>query len=338
MPPLPWKARVRWRRSLASRASTASSRRPAPGLARQTLTVGSRTDRMELVFDSALVEQEISGRRVMRIQKHQVLMRLGHPIMRQAMSTLCRQLHDPTAHDPIYRWSIAALHKTGFEALLVFHYTITAINELREPLHDEVMSAVFRIDGDRLTPVEPSFQQTVLQCEFHPIKTAKRRDEWVTTLRGKWFKHRSELEAFLHGQEKSLLTILQQRADTTLQREGDAAKESYRYRLKELQDRSRDQELNKLAKALVREQVGAMQPTLFEDVQEVAQVRVQEIEEQMTLLRLGTWTALVTCLPGRRDLRHLKDVLPRRYKLRKVQPLPLALMYLIPATAEDVRP
>lgn len=306
------------------------------GLARQTLTVGSRTDRMELVFDTALVENEISGRRVMQVQKHQVLMRLGHPIMRQAMSTLCRQLHDPTAHDPIYRWSIAALQKTGFEALLVFHYTITAINELREPLHDEVISSVFRIEGDRLTLVEPSFQHTVLQSEFHPIKTAKRRDEWVTTLRGKWFRHRSELEAFLHSQEKSLLTMLQQRADATLKQEGDAAKESYRYRLKELQDRSRDQELNKLAKALVREQVGAMQPNLFEEFQEDAKVRVREIEEQMTVLRQDV-DRTRDLLGKERDLR-LKNVLPRRYTLRKVQPLPLALMYLIPATAEDVRP
>ena len=306
------------------------------GLARQTLTVGSRTDRMELVFDAALVEQEISGRRVMRVQKHQVLMRLGHPIMRQAMSTLCRQLHDPTAHDPIYRWSIAALQRTGFEALLVFHYTITAINELREPLHDEVISSVFRIEGDRLTPVEPSFQQTVLQSEFHPIKTAKRRDEWVTTLRGKWFKHRSELEAFLRGQEKSLLTLLQQRADATLKRESDAAKESYRYRLKELQERSREQELNKLAKALVREQVGAMQPILFEEVQEDAKVRVQQIEEQMAVLRQDVERTR-DLLTKERDLR-LKDVMTRRYKLRKVQPLPLALMYLIPATAEDLQP
>jgi superfamily II DNA or RNA helicase len=62
------------------------------GLARQTLTVGSRTDRMELAFDNALVEEEINGRRVMRVKKHQVLMRLGHPIMRQAMATLSRLL------------------------------------------------------------------------------------------------------------------------------------------------------------------------------------------------------------------------------------------------------
>ena len=103
---------------------------------------------------------------------------------------MCRQLHDPTANDPIYRWSLAALHRTGFEALLVFHYTVTAINELREPLHDEVCSRVFRIEGDRLEPVEHDFEQTVLRSEFHPIKSPVRRDDWVRAFRGRWFTHR----------------------------------------------------------------------------------------------------------------------------------------------------
>ena len=52
-------------------------------------------------------------------------------------------------------------------------------------------------------------------------------------------------------QESALKTELQARADATKKRETDAAKESYRYRLKELQDRSREQELEKLAKELV---------------------------------------------------------------------------------------
>src|SRR5258708_22273375 len=129
------------------------------GLARQTLTVGTRTDRMELAFDAALVEDEVGGRRVMRLKKHQVLLRLGHPVMRQAMATLSRQLHDPEGRNAVFRWSIAALQRTGFEALLVFHYTLTAINELREPLHDEVLSSVFRIEGNKIELVEDQFKQ-----------------------------------------------------------------------------------------------------------------------------------------------------------------------------------
>ena len=176
------------------------------GLARQTLTVGPRTDRMELVFDTALVEEEVGGRRVLRLKKHQILLRLGHPIMRQAMATLCRQLHDPTAHDPIYRWSLAALHRTGFDALLVFYYTITAINELREPLHDEVACRVFRIVGDTLEPVDHDFEQSVLGSEFHPVKSPSSRDDWVKAFRGRWLTHRRQLEAFLRSQESALKT------------------------------------------------------------------------------------------------------------------------------------
>jgi hypothetical protein len=306
------------------------------GLARQTLTVGSRTDRMELVFDSSLIEEEVSGRRVMRLKKHQVLLRLGHPVMRQAMATLCRQLHDPTAHDPIFRWSIAALHKTGFEALLAFHYTVTAINELREPLHDEVLTKVFRIEGDRLTPVEDAFAQTVLRSEFLPIKSSKRQEEWVRTLRGKWFRHRGDLEAFLQGEEKSLLSLLQDRADATLKRESAAAKESYRYRLRELQDRSRDQEISRLARELVEQQAETMQPSLFEDITQAARGRAEELEEQIAILKQDV-TRTHELLTRERDHR-LKVILPKRFQLREVRVLPLALVYLIPATAEDVRP
>ena len=309
------------------------------GLARQTLTVGTRTDRMELAFDAALVEEEIGGRRFMRLKKHQVLMRLGHPIMRQAMATLCRQLHDPTGHDAVFRWSVAALHRSGFEAVVAFHYTLTAINELREPLHDEVVSTVLRVEGDQLAPVEDEFEHLVLQSEFLPVKSAKSRDEWVRTIRGHWFQHKSCLEDFLQQQEKKVRRLLERRAKTALQRELDAAKESYRYRLKELQDRSREQELGKLAKELVREQAEAMQPMLFDEFEQETKLRVQDIEDQMGVLRQDVERTR-ELLTKERDHR-LKVVLPKRFTLLKgsqgVRVLPLAVTYLIPATAEDVR-
>jgi superfamily II DNA or RNA helicase len=306
------------------------------GLVRQTLTVGPRTDRMELVFDSALVEKEVGGRRVLRLQKHQILLRLGHPIMRQAMATLCRQLHDPTAHDPIFRWSVAALHRTGFDALLAFYYTITAINELREPLHDEVVCRVFRIVGDQLEPVDHDFEQSVLGSEFHPVKAATSRDDWVKAFRGRWLTHRRQLEAFLRSQESALKKELQARADTTKKRETDAAKESYRYRLKELQDRSREQDLEKLAKQLLREQADLAQPRLFEEIEVETKMRVQEIEEQMAVLRQDVERTR-DLLTRERDKR-LNTVLPRRFQLREVRVLPLALTYLVPATKEDLQP
>ena len=306
------------------------------GLARQTLTVGSRTDRMELVFDAALVEEEVSGRRVMRIKKHQVLLRLGHPIMRQAMATLSRQLHDPEGRNAVFRWSIAAMQRTGFEALLVFHYTLTAINELREPLHDEVLSSVFRIEGNKIEPVEDQYQQSVLQSQLHPIKSSVRLDDWMRTLRGHWFQHKAELEKYLGWNEAEMRKVFDGRTSVALKRELDAAKESYRYRLKELQDRSREQELTKLAKELMKQQAESEQLLLFEEIQDEAKFRVHELEEQMTVLRQDVERTRELLEKERKH--RTEVVLPKRFQIREVRVLPLALTYVVPATAEDVQP
>ena len=138
---------------------------------------------------------------------------------------------------------------------------------------------------------------------------------------------------------KTIRSELEVRAASTVKRELDAAKESYRYRLKELQDRSREQEISKLAKALAQEQAEAMQPTLFEEFQEEAKVRVQDIEDQMGVLRQDVERTR-ELLTKERDHR-LKVVLPKRFKLiegsQGVRVLPLAVTYLIPATAEDLQ-
>ena len=98
--------------------------------------------------------------------------------------------------------------------------------------------------------MDHDFEQSVLGSEFHPVKSATSRDDWVKAFRGRWLTHRRQLEAFLRSQESALKTDLQARADATKKRETEAAKESYRYRLKELQDRSREQELEKLVEAI----------------------------------------------------------------------------------------
>ncbi len=310
--------------------------RPPPrweGLAKQTLSVGSQSDRMEIVFDASLVEQEKNGRRIMRLDKHQCLMRLGHPIMRQAMATLCRQLHDPRSRQPIFRWTVTGIEASGFEALLVYHHTLTAINQLREPLHDEVSAAVFRVEGDRLTPVEPDFEHRVLHSRQYPIASVERREDWVRTLRGHWYHHRSELEEFDGKQEELWKIEFEKRAEQSLKVELDDVKSSYQSRLAELRDRSRDRELEKLAKQLVEEQREALQRALFAEIQEDVRERASNIEEQISVLRQDVERTRLT-LETERD-RRIQEVLPNRFAIREVRVLPLAVAYVVPAAAED---
>jgi len=79
--------------------------------------------------------------------------------------------------------------------------------------------------------------------------------------------------------------VLQRRADATLKRELRAEKESYQHRLRELQDRSREQALRRIAKELVRQRIETQQLALFEDIQQEAEMEVQELEQQVAVLK-----------------------------------------------------
>ena len=86
----------------------------------------------------------------------------------------------------------------------------------------------------------------------------------------------------------------------------------------------------------LREQADLAQPKLFEEFEVEAKVRVQEIEEQMAVLRQDV--ERTRDLLTREQDQRLKVVLPRRYQLREVRVLPLALTYLVPASKEDLQP
>ena len=305
------------------------------GMVKQSLTSGTRNDRMEIVFDARHVTKDDHGPPVLRVKKHQVLMRLGHPVMRQAMATLTRQLHEPSGNDAIYRWALAALPRANFEALLVLHYTLTAVNQLREPLHDEVLSTVFRVEADGLVPVEESVQRSILQGELHPVRSVQRHAEWVRTFRSRWPGHKQSLETFRKQEEDRWFGVLQARATVTLDREKKSAKESYDYRIKELQERTREREINQLAKELVKQRAESEQPFLLEDLREEAKGSEQALLDQIELLKRDVEETRRS-LTNERDYR-LKMLLPRRFELREVRVLPLAIEYVVPASVEDVR-
>ena len=129
--------------------------------------------------------------------------------------------------------------------MLVFHYTVTAINELREPLHDEVMTTVFRVEGDRLVPVEESFAGERAAESTSSRSSPPRGGTSGSAASGaSGSSTGANWRAYLREREKALLALLQRRADAVLERESEAAKESYSTASSELQDRSREQELN----------------------------------------------------------------------------------------------
>jgi len=122
-----------------------------------------------------------------------VLLRLGHPVMRQAMADPCAgSCMTQPLHDPIFRLVGCGLGRTGFEALLAFHYTVTAINEpCASPLHDRgCWTRLFRVEGDYLTRVEDAFAPNCASERlFLPIKSRQpARRSGSAPFRGRWVR------------------------------------------------------------------------------------------------------------------------------------------------------
>lgn len=85
----------------------------------------------------------------------------------------------------------------------------------------------------------------------------------------------------------------------------------------------------------MRGELKAMQRLLFEEIRHEMKTRVQEVELQVEFLRQDVQRTR-ELLTKERDKR-LNVMLPRRFDLRQVRALPLALAYVVPATAEDLR-
>lgn len=303
-------------------------------LVKEQLTVGRGQHRPQLVFDENLVTEEISGRRLLRLKKHQVLLRLGHPVMQRAMSVLKRQLHEPYGLNPIRRWTVAAVQKSNFEALAVLHYTITVTNELREPLHDEVFSEVFRVEGSRLQVVDPDFRKTMLAERPLPIKSEARRDQWWRTLRLKWDDHWAELDKYMLKRQSELATQFEKVAAEALKKNQKSTKEAYDIRLKALDESRRGKELEKVAQQITEAEVVASQQTFFEDINVTRERRVMELKEILEVLQLNVEETKRRL--EREQKMRLEKLLPARFTIRDVRVLPLAVEYLIQPTAEDL--
>ena len=119
-------------------------------------------------------------------------------------------------------------------------------------------------------------------------------------------------------------------AKSAIANELETVDEGYRYRLKELSERSREKELRAIVMALLEEEAEAMQATLFPELMEDAEKRRSELEHQMTILKRDV--ELNPGAVGAGAQRNRKEVvIPKRFTIEHFRVLPLAVEFVIPA-------
>lgn len=135
--------------------------------------------------------------------------------------------------------------------------------------------------------------------------------------------------------EEAVRTRLEKAAACARDREKSAINEIYTSRLKELADSSRERELRNLAESLSKAQAEAVQLWLLPEEQRRVERELRDLEEQIAILRRDI--ARTREQLEREQKIRLNELLPARYTLKEVRILPLAVQYIVPATAEDLK-
>lgn len=274
-----------------------------------------------LVFDPRHFIEVVSGRPVFRPSKDTVLLHLGHPLFRQALSLFARSRF-PGGHqgEAPSRWTVRlGPVPADADALLLLTVEELAVNELREPFHHWVRTIRLPVRGGHLgDALDEAPPGDVVPSEALVEQDAIRRaqDIWL------------EVERDLPGALERMALQTTARIEGALASASKAAlndeKELFRHRLKEVERAMQETTLQKIErerdKLLGEMRQGALFPEFIREWEQ----KLRDLDEEL-YRRRHHYQELLEHLRTEQN-RVLEKLLPRRYSLRgQVQVFPVAV-------------
>lgn len=280
-----------------------------------------------LVFDNQHFIHTINGRPVFRPSMDTVLLHLGHPVMRQALASFAR-LRFPGGQSeftPPSRWVVTrGAVPAGADALLLLTVEEMAVNELRETFHHWVRTVALPIKGGTLG-------DAMVYAGPHGAAQPGVEDASGTPeARAIWDDVDDDVRTWIN----SYRTRLTETITTELKAAGAEAaaheKEAFERRIREVSALQRDQSIDKLKREIEEQRTAALQYSLLEDANELAERRLRDLQDELKR-RQGQFGDLLERLQQERD-RILRHVVPNRFSLRSTaQVFPVTVEVRLPA-------
>jgi hypothetical protein len=282
-----------------------------------------------LAFDAAALTETVGERRVYRERADTRLLRLAHPVMRRATATLRRRLWEKSRD--LRRFTIGA-HPDVSEPTLVVSCLLSMVNELREPLHAELIELAVAADADELGVIAVPEGEPLAITDTHAL------DAWNAWLEDRWDGLAAVLAQAREQREEELREHAEELLPERRREERAYQDRLFRARLKELDDERGEKGRERLRRELDKAQKRASQLTLDEQHR-------HELEEDLRAARERLEGEEYRQVEQRRErLREriererdhlLAEVLPRRFALARCGLMPVAVALLVP---EGTRP
>jgi hypothetical protein len=274
-----------------------------------------------LVFDPDYFVDRTTERQVFRPRTDVALLRLGHPLVQRAIARVRQRLWQPEGR--VKRWTVAA---ADVEApTLVVGVLVQAANELREPLHSELLEIA-------LTASSPHQVTAVPTDAWQPLDEGSLK-RWRSWLADSWDDLRAAVEDAVAVRGDELTDRMGALLTEQLASERERQKELYEHRLRELAKEPTDRAVERIRKELLKAEQQAAQLTLFPEENALRRQRLAELEkklEQAEFERINAQRERLRTRLQSECTRMLDEILPRRFRLSRFQLTSVAVALLLP--------
>ncbi|WP_205964757.1 DISARM system SNF2-like helicase DrmD [Ramlibacter agri] len=279
-----------------------------------------------LVFDNQHFIHTVNGRPVFRPSADTVLLHLGHPVMRQALTSFARLRFPGGQNDftPPSRWVVTSGEvPSGADALLVLTVEEMAVNELRETFHHWVRTVAFPVKAGDLGAELPYAGP---HAALHP---GVENPDGLSRAREIWDDIDHSVRTWISAYRNRLTETIGIELNAAGVEAAAHEKEAFERRIREVSALQRDQSIDKLKREIDEQRTASLQYSLLEDANELAERRLRDLQDELKR-RQGQFGDLLERLQQERD-RILRHVVPNRFSLRSTaQVFPVTVEVRLP--------
>ncbi len=283
-----------------------------------------------LVFDNRYFIHTVNGRPVFRPSPDTVLMHLGHPVMRQALTSFAR-LRFPGGQSefaPPSRWVVTRGDvPAGADALLLVTVEELGINQLRETLHHWVRTVALPVTGGELGSM------LTYAGPHAGTQPGAESQDGVAAARAIWDDIDSDVKAWLNTYRSRLTSTLAAELKAAGEVATEQEKAAFERRIREVASLQREQSIEKIKREIEERRTQQLQFSLLEDANEKAERELRDLQDELKR-RQGQFGDLLERLTQERE-RIIKHVMPNRFALLgSAQVFPVTIEIRLPGVVQ----
>lgn len=286
----------------------------------------------KLVFNPEHFEMISNGFKIYHDKSDTKYISLGHPLMKRALALLKRKLWESESNLPntssLARFTIQKADlPAGLEEILVLYLLIEATNDLKEMIHEEVLTAPFLVHSDSIEPIEAGLWAELKSTEKDKL-TSQQLSAWFPKIRDHWIGLESAVKDYLAAEKSSLKSAYQTLLEESRAAQLVTVQKTYTDRLAELKDKRGSHYIDKLKKQLKQKQLELSQLSLYPKYYHEKLLEYRKIELDIEKSQNESILYLESILKQEKE-RLISKVIPRRFRLNHFDIYPLGVEFLL---------